>query len=300
MREKFYACIFMQVPTDSTEQERAEQWQEVRTRAKHEENFFKVLDEDGMWDVRIEGRLFPNDNYVGGPGRYAVSEINAMIQSGEIDMQGFEYEFHQLWARVVWYGDGPSGYGLFYQPLSWVAANYGVNINAHEFLHNWKLRHADSKRGDRIVSYGDSTCVMGGARSVLSLCAPKRVQLGFDSDQEVVYPTESGQYVLCPVELRARDMFADEAQIIVIRRAGHPDYYLSIRKTIGTPLALWGQNPEQLYIHYVDNEGHSVLLDDHVLLDDSEYTLPNGVTVHYEEYDPDKERATIYVEFPEE
>jgi hypothetical protein len=254
-----------------------------------------------VWDIDVKPFVIWGDNECKPP---TFAKYDRRRYTEEYGLGGFEPTHHMIWGGHSAGLCGQAGYG-WDTGVTYAQASCGVPTMCHETGHMLGLGHANAGATEDDpdgTEYADGSTVMGNAKPLTKgFNSPARVYLELDPPEHIARPTESGQYLLCPIEMSKHSMHEGEIKHIELNVEGEDTYYVSIRKKLGTTYAGgWGGvdiNKWLPKIGYAKNKSvyFSSLREEY-----PSKLLPNGVTVEVLEYDTHYETARVNVLFPDD
>ena len=244
------------------------------------------------WDVQVRGYVLPSDCNMK-PWDFCYKAVREWMR--ENDMDGFEPNYF----HVAGFQNGASycGQGQLGgdKSVTYMMHICGVKTIIHELGHNLGLHHSGSRDENGVErEYGDTSSIMGSNEAIRGLTSPHLHHLGLETGRETLDIESTRQVLVAPVELQEAAMHNDEYQNVIVRKPDSVRYYLSMRKTKGTPWPLLPRDEDTLFIHEW-NKGSMTrtkrLMPD--LKPGQSRTLPNGVNIHYLEYANETARVNV-------
>jgi hypothetical protein len=281
---KKHVAILFQVHEGSTQDTKDKALISVTRDAEKVENYYKYFSKY-FWDVQVRGYVFES-NSSAEPPTWGGKDADDLIKS----ITDFSPNYRMILSDNNAISSG-CGRGLLGGAYSIVYKVCGVKTMIHELGHNFGLQHAATiDKAGIYKEYGDESSIMG-SNTVKGLNSPNVVQLGFENDREIDVILDSRQVLIAPIELNEHALHQQEYQNIIIKKDKSNDFYLSLRKPIGTSYVYF-KPPETLYIHELDKERKTVRqLPD--LLPGSNRGLSNGVKLEYIDFENDAAKVNI-------
>jgi len=297
MKEKRNIAIFRQLPPGSTPEKIAKEQLRTDARARVLQDFYRMYSRS-LYDIDARGFVMLGDEYTGSR-TYASGDVGRyMRETGTGD-------FERTHTHIV---GGNSGY---LQRCGEAALNTnrsvtfegtmcGVKTDLHEAIgHAMEgLHHAasyDNKR-DRYREYEGNDSIMGNSAPITGFNSVELVRMDLVSEREIVRVTENTQVLLCPVELSADSLRANEHKHAIVNHGGKC-FHVSIRKIRGWPWVNIANGEQMLFVHECTADGHSVRQKPWLrYAPDSFKQAQTGLVVEYLEYSDETARVNIIVD----
>lgn len=257
-----------------------------------------------IWDVDITPYVLWGDEDRVYPPSF--SRLTRRARNAEGHLPGYDdIDYHAIWGGYIkgicGQGGVPGGACVTYRQSS-----CGAKTMCHELGHNFGLMHANAilEEGGQPQEYADRSSIMGSVTSLVGFNSPQRVFFGADPEETIVRVKETGQYLLCPIELETHSMHQNEVKHIIFEGTdavsggrGEPvipatnAFHISLRKS--GQGHHYGANGTMLFVHEFTNRKATVL---HSYLNTKPgdtFTLPNGAVIEYLELKDETARINV-------
>jgi hypothetical protein len=265
---------------DASRVERAADWLQ---------NYWRYLARH-KWDVEVRGYNVYTDCQPT-PPYYCQNTINDWMSAH--DMEGFEPNYFAVWGG---YNKGLCGQTSINGTWS-VTYNPGTCNEltiAHELGHNFGWHHNGTLNvtTGKDDEYGDNSGIMGGSfHGENGLVSYNIIQEDLDHNFNLIETTQ--QTILAPIEIDPIGLKANEIQHHMIVASDYP-YTLSLRQGLGSPLPT-SQRESGIYVHQVRPDGKTKRIEV-MYPSDTNYVLPNGITIEYLQYKNERARVNVIME----